>query len=134
MLTRILSAFVFYTVAHASVTDCSKGTSLFKITALSLTPDPPVKGQNTTLSVSMIVPEVITDGTVTYTTTYNFIPFAPSVESLCGTVPCPIPTGPQTVSSSYPIDASLSGTVTIKIEWKDLIPRQLLCVSMALKV
>lgn len=117
-----------------SVNDCSKGTSLFKLTSMSLTPDPPVKGQNSTLRLSMDVPADVTGGTATYSVTYNFIPLAPTVEDLCATVTCPIATGSLTTVSSVPIDPSLSGSLSLKIDWKDTANAELMCVSINVKV
>lgn len=135
MFYRIVALSLFFiNVAYASLTDCSNGGSLFKIKSMSFLPDPMIKGQNSTLLVSMSVPEVITDGTVTYTTTYNFIPFSPTVEALCDvTVPCPITVGTLDTYSSFPADPSLSGTIQIKIEWKDQKSRQLLCLLIKIK-
>jgi hypothetical protein len=115
---------------QSSVTDCSKATALFSITSLSLLPDPPVKGQNSTLFISMNVPSEVTGGTVKYSVTYNFIPLSPTVEDLCKVVPggCPVSPGKLDTVSSFPFDGSLSGSITFKIEWKDLYEAQLICV------
>lgn len=118
--------------ANASVTDCSKSTSLFKITSMSFGPDPPVRGQNSTLNLSMNVPAAVTGGTVTYSATYNFIPLTPSTEDLCTVAPagCPITAGTLNTVSSIPFDGSLTGSLTVKIEWKNLAGQQLMCVSI----
>ena len=119
----------------ASVTDCSNGGSLFKLTSMSFSPDPTVAGENSTLLLSMTVPQEIASGTATYTTTYNFIPFSPTVEPLCDkTVVCPILVGDLHTYSSFPIDSSLSGTLQLRIEWKDLSEIQLLCVAIKTKI
>ena len=118
--------------ANASVTDCSKLTALFKITSLSFGPDPPIKGENSTLNVLMNVPAEVTGGTVSYSVTYNFIPLSPTIEDLCTVAPggCPIAAGTLQTVSSIPFDGSLSGSLTFKIEWKDLRSQQLMCVSI----
>lgn len=125
-----------YTASLSSVSDCSKGVSQVKINSMSFQPDPPVKGQNSTLTLDLSVPTDILAGTATYSFTYNFLPFTPEVKDLCGEVPsgCPIKTGPLELVSSYPIDPSLSGTIVAKIEWKDTANIQLLCVSINMKV
>ena len=135
MLVRILSLLALCGSIGASVTDCSKGESLFTLTSMSLTPDPPVRGQNSTLRLSMNVPEEINNGTATYTVTYNFLPFSPTVDNLCDTtVPCPITVGTLDTVSSFPFDNTLSGSVVVRINWNDLTGRSLLCVSMNLKL
>lgn len=121
--------------ACASVSDCSNGKALFTIDSMSFLPDPTVPGQNSTLLLSLSVPEQVTNGTATYTSTYNFLPLTPTVDALCGvTVPCPINVGKLDTVSSYPIDASLSGSLALKIEWAELTGRQLLCVSIKTKL
>lgn len=128
----LLAAFLLFLSAEASVTDCSKATALFSITSLSFLPDPPVKGQNSTLFVSMSVPSEVSGGTVKYSVTYNFIPLSPTTEDLCMVVPtgCPIRPGKLDTVSSVPFDGSLTGSITFKIEWKDLSLDQLMCVSI----
>jgi hypothetical protein len=120
----------------SSVTDCSKGASQIKITSMTFQPDPPVKGQNSTLNLSLNLPNDIVAGYATYSVTYNFIPLTPDVKDLCGEVPggCPIKAGPLQLSSSYPIDPSLRGTIVAKIQWKDTANTELLCVSITMKV
>lgn len=134
-MSRLALYFAVLTSVLGSVTDCSNGGSLFKLSSMSFTPDPTVPGMNSTLLLSMSVPEQVTGGTATYTTTYNFIPFAPTVDALCDiTVPCPIAVGTLDTVSTYPIDPTLSGSLSIKVEWKDQTARQLLCVLIKTKL
>ena len=123
-------------LALNSVTDCSKGASQFKVSSLSFVPDPPVKGQNSTLSVSMTVPQEVSGGTATYAYKYNFIPMTPEVKDLCGEVPdgCPIKPGPLDLVNSFLIPSELSGTITVTVTWKDTANVQLLCVAISFKV
>jgi len=114
----------------ASVADCSKGKSLFQLTSMSFSPDPTVAGQNSTLLLSMKIPEMINNGTATYTSTYNFLPLTPTVDDLCTTVVCPINQGTLDTLSSFPVDKGLSGRLTINIVWSDLTGRQLMCVNI----
>lgn len=128
-LTGILALLLS---VNGSVTDCSKSTALFTLTSLSFLPDPPVKGQNSTLLLSMNVPTEVAGGTATYSVTYNFIPLSPTTEDLCTVAPggCPIHPGTLDTVSSIPFDGSLSGSITFKIEWKDLSQAQLMCISI----
>ena len=121
---------------NGSVTDCSKATALFDITSMSFSPDPPIKGQNSTLLLSMNVPGEVAGGTATYSVTYNFIPLTPTVNDLCLEAPggCPIMPGTLNTVSSIPFDDSLSGSLSMKIEWKDLQEQQLMCVSVKTNV
>ena len=125
LLLRVLSIVG----TMASVMNCDT-KSVFTITSMSFSPDPTIPGQNSTLQLSLEVPTEITGGTATYDTMYNFIPFAPVVDPLCGTVVCPIKVGPLSTWSSYPMDFALSGRLTIKITWRDSTDRVLMCVSV----
>jgi len=120
----------------SSVTDCSKGAFPFKITSMSLLPDPPVKGQNSTLLLSMNVPTEVQGGTATYSVTYNFIKITPEVKNLCDEVPggCPIYPGQLNTVSSFPLQTTLSGTIKVLIQWKDIADVDLLCVAITMKV
>ena len=129
-----LIALLAFTSANASVTDCSKGASLFKINSMSFLPEPAVKGQNSTLLLSTTVPEQITGGTAKYSIKYNFIPLTPTIEDLCTVVSCPIMVGKLDTVSSYPIDKSLSGSIAIQVDWADQTGRQLLCVLIQTKI
>ena len=106
---------------------------LFHLTSMSFLPDLPVVGQNSTLKLSMTVPEVITSGTATYLTTLNFIPFTPTVDPLCGTVACPIEVGTLDTVSSFPVPSGVSGSLSIKINWESE-SRELLCVLLKMKL
>ena len=132
MIGLLAGLAFFLSLTNASVTDCSKATALFDITSMSFSPDPPVKGTNSTLLLSMNVPSEVQGGTATYSVTYNFIPLTPTTDNLCSVIPsgCPIKQGTLDTVSSIPFDGSLSGQITIKIEWKDLSNQQLMCVSV----
>ena len=125
-----------YATSLSTVSDCSKGASQVKINSMTFLPDPPIKGQNSTLTLDLNVPTEIQGGTATYSFTYNFIPLTPTVEDLCTQVPggCPVKAGPLNLVSSYPIDPSLRGTIVAKINWKDTTNSDLLCVSITMKV
>ena len=130
------SAFVallgFLSSVTASVSDCSNGDALFTLNSMSFSPDPPVPGENSTLLLSMAVPEEINNGTARYSVKYNYLPLSPTVDPLCDvTVACPIAVGTLDTRSSYPFDEGLSGSIIMKVEWFDLTGRRLLCVSMS---
>jgi hypothetical protein len=134
MFIRILSLAALATNTVATITDCSKGTSLFSIQGLGFWPDPAVKNDNSTISFAYTVPEPgFTGGTATYAATYNFLPITPTVEDLCKSVACPILPGPYNMSTSSTFP-DLSGSLTIKLEWKDLTGAQLLCAQIKTKV
>jgi hypothetical protein len=120
---------------HATITDCSKGTSLFKLNAAAFWPDPAVRNENSTVSLDFTVPPgtLIESGTVKYSATYNFIPLSPTIEELCPkNTNCPITPGTynQSSSSKYP---DLTGTLVMKSEWFDPNNNLLLCYQVNTK-
>ena len=128
--------FAYFTLSQGTVSDCSKPDALFKLTSMSFIPDPPVKGQNSSLFLSMNVPSAVEGGSAIYTVTYNSIPLTPTTDNLCTVAPagCPIMPGTLDTLSSIPFDGSLSGSLNFKIEWKDLAARQLMCVFIKTKL
>jgi len=136
IMILLVTLFAFaVTSALASVTDCSK-SSLFHLTSMSFSPDPPVRGTNSTLLLSMDVPSDVQSGTATYSVTYNFLPLTPTVKDLCLEIPsgCPIKAGTLDTVSSFPFDGGISGQLVMKIEWKDLQAQQLICVQIKTQV
>ena len=110
-----------------SIGSCGTATK-FTLNSAGFWPDPALRNENSTISIEFTVPEglTITSGTAKYSTTYNFIPFSPSVEDLCTQTTCPIVTGTynQSSSSTFP---DLSGSLTVKTEWADENGEPLLC-------
>ena len=137
MFGRLLSILLLSTASQAAITDCGLTKSLFKLNAAGFWPDPAVQNENSTVSLDYTVPDgvTITEGTVKYSLTYNFIPITPTVEPLCpNNVECPIVSGTFNRSTSSTFPSSLSGTMTIKSEWFDSTNNLLLCYQIKTKV
>lgn len=131
---RFSTLALLLTSAVASVSDCSKGTSLFKVTSMSFLPDPTVPGQNSTLYLSMNIPEQIDDGTATYKVSLNYVTVSKTSEKLCHSVSCPIMPGALSTVSTYPVSGIPAGLLNVNIQWADLRGRNLLCVSISTKI
>lgn len=128
-------ASCIFAFSSASITDCSNGESIFEITELALTPDPPVKGRDLYMTVKFNNPgEELSEGSVTTSVTLNFIPFAPTTNPLCDSTQCPIVSGPNDRSTSSIWPDTVSGTVSSKIMWNTLDGFQLLCIQIQAKV
>lgn len=130
MFTRISAVLASMWIASASIQDCSKGTSIFQPTKLSISPESPKPGDIFAMTVEFNNPGLeITDGTVTTSVIYNYIPFDPTVEALCTNTQCPLVTGfnDRSTSSTWP---SVSGIINTRIEWTDAEGKQLLCIEM----
>ncbi len=136
-MIRTLGAVLlsFFAASSASISDCSNGASVFKLTELGLTPDPPQKGQPLDMTVKFDNPgPEIVDGTVTTSVTLNFIPFQPTVEALCTNTQCPLTTGANDRSTSSTWPDTVTGSITSKIEWTAVDGSQLLCIQIKARV
>jgi hypothetical protein len=122
--------------ASNSVTDCSKGTSVFKFTGGSLLPDPVVPGQDSSITLNLEIPPGtnVNAGTAKYSFSFNGIPFAPTTEDLCSDVACPLLPGPYTNTTTSVFPSGVSGKVTTKIEWFDVANNRLLCADVTARV
>jgi len=117
---------------HASISSC--GTGQFSLTSLQLTPDPPIIGQNVTMTVVFNNPgPVISAGTAKYAINYNGIPYS-STEDLCTQIVCPIEIGERTEVSSNLWDGSLSGKITSQISWTAADGELLACIQTVTRV
>jgi hypothetical protein len=131
-----LALFAVVPGSYSEITDCSKGRSYFKVNALGFWPDPPAKGENSTISFDYTVPDgpAIDKGTAKYSVTYNFIPISPTTEDLCLSTTCPILPGTYNQSTSSTFPTGLTGTVITKIQWFDVNAKELFCAQIKVKV
>jgi hypothetical protein len=122
-LSAIVASF-----ASVTVKDCSSGTSVFRVVALSFAPDAPVGGQNGTLHSVYDVPAEYTAGTARYSCSINGLPVYDESFDICTQTTCPIVVGTHDDYSTSEVP-SVSGRVSCKIEWTDLGDKQLLCIQ-----
>lgn len=134
-MLRQLFALTSLAITAATITDCSKGASVFQVTELALKPDPPVRGQTLDMIVKFNNPGfTVIDGTATTSLTLNFIPYPASSEPLCESTQCPIEMGANDRSTSSVWPDTVSGSVQSKIVWLNTDGTQLLCVQISTKV
>jgi hypothetical protein len=135
-LFTALAAAIAILNASNSVTDCSKGTSVFKFTGGSLLPDPVVPGQDSSITLNAEIPAGtnINAGTAKYSFSFNGIPFSPTTEDLCSDVACPLLPGPYTNTTTSTFPSGVSGKVNTRIEWFDTANNRLLCADVTAKV
>jgi hypothetical protein len=133
LIKLFLSALIFSNT-YGSISDCSSGSSLFQITNLGLSPTNPVVNQPLYMTVQFTNPgPEITDGTVTTSVTYNFIPFSPTVEPLCTNTQCPLLNGFNDRSTNSTWPNSVKGSVVSKIVWTSVDQQVLLCIQINVK-
>jgi hypothetical protein len=130
----MLKVLMLWVATATTVRDCSSGTSVFKFLTASLTPDPVVKGQDATLSLSCQIPDgvTVTGGTAQYGFTFNGIPFSPTTEDLCSQVACPLVPGLYSNSTTTPFP-DVSGKIITTIKWFDETKRLLYCLETTVK-
>ena len=136
LFTALVATLAILNATANSVTDCSKGTSVFKFTSGSLLPDPVVPGQDSSITLNAIFPDGtnIDAGTAKYSFSFNGIPFSPTTEDLCTDVACPLLPGPYTNTTTSVFPSGVSGKVNTRIEWFDTANNRLLCADVTAKV
>jgi hypothetical protein len=135
-LYSALTAVSVIVFASNSVTDCSKGTSVFKFTGGSLLPDPVVPGKDSSITLNLEIPAgtYVDAGTAKYSFSFNGIPFSPTTEDLCSDVACPLLPGPYTNTTTSTFPTGVSGKVVTRIEWFNTAGNRLLCADVTAKV
>jgi hypothetical protein len=131
---RLFAVFLTLAAAFGAVVDCNT-SSLFRPTAIGLTPDPPVVGAPVLMTVQFENPgPEVTNGVVTTSVTLNGLPFSPSVEPLCQNTACPIVVGANDRSTSSTWPDGIAGRVVTKSVWTNEVGDQLLCLLTTVKV
>ena len=127
------SAFTAFT-ANADIINCGKN-ALFTITELGQTPSNSISaGENLTLTLKYTTPIEIDDGIAKTAVTLNYLPFAPTSESLCLNTPCPLfPGYDYDGSVSAPLPSGINGLLITQITWTDLNGKQLLCIKSTIQ-
>jgi len=122
------SAFVFALASNSnSVQDCGVN-SLFQIQSLSLSPDVPIVGQNSTLHSNYHVVTEVKEGTTKYSCTLNGFPVVNEVADLCTQTACPILAGDHADTSVVAVP-DVKGTLVCTIKWLDVLSQELLCIK-----
>jgi hypothetical protein len=120
--------------ASAFVQNCNP-SSVFQTTELSLTPDPPIPGKPFVLTLVFQNPaSTITNGTITSSTTIDYVPYPTSTAPLCEDTKCPIQPGKNDRSATTVWPTSVSGHITGKEQWYDGDGNELLCIHMSFTV
>ena len=134
-MLKFLGALVAVSSGANTVRDCSSGTSVFKFLTATVTPDPVVKGQDFTISLSCQIPDgvSVTSGTAQYGFTFNGIPFSPTTEDLCSQVACPLLPGLYSNATTTPFP-DVSGKIISTIKWFDDAKTLLYCLETTVKV
>lgn len=130
MYARLLT--LFSVAAAVTLRDCGDGKALFTLNSQSIDPPEPTPGSTVVFNLDYTVPEGLTvsDGTTTYSYTYNFIPFSPTTNPLCQDLPCPVGPGryQNTTKTTWP--SGVSGYIVSTMTWTLPDSQLLLCSEM----
>jgi len=136
-MKAILLVLLVVSVAFADIwTSCGTSGDEFTIGSVTITPDPPVKGQNITVALKGTMNTVVQSGTIHVDFKYSIVTILNKDEPLCAApVTCPIPVGPFGISVTdlIPSDApsgSYSGVANIT----DQAGKEIACAKIALKL
>lgn len=122
-----LMATLGLSVNSGVASDCGV-SSEFQITSLSLSPEIPVIGQNSTLFSNYHVPSEITGGTTKYSCVYNGIPVVSETDDLCTQTTCPIVAGDHADKSVITVP-DIKGKLSCTIKWLDVAEKELMCIK-----
>lgn len=129
----LLASLFAFALSSSSVTDCSDGHAQFQLTFLDISPQQVVTGTPVTLMLLYTNPgPEVTDGTVTTSASWNFIPIEPSTGPLCDSAKCPLVVGANNGSATTPWP-DISGYVTSRDEWFGPSGELLLCIEMTVQ-
>jgi hypothetical protein len=138
MLGRLLSLFLTIAgihVAEGTIKNCGNAQSPLQITSLSLSPDPPIRGQLFDLDIQFNnTGQPITNGSLVTQITFDYIPFNPITIPLCEYINCPLEIGPNSINKSTTWPDSVSGLISCNLSLQDIQSNQLLCVQIDTKV
>ena len=140
-----LALFAVCALAQAKdFVSCGADTDDFQISELNVSPDPPVMGQNVTVSAAGTLKTDITGGSVTlevYLHTFvGKIRVVNKKENICQSVgsipnPCPIKAGPysKTITEMVPHEKIPSGTYSGQVRGDDQDGKQIACIAFEYK-
>ena len=118
--------------------DCSKSGDAAKIDSVTITPDPPKKGQSVTVKATVTTSEVVTNGSAKVEVKFGIIPFYTSTFDLCTILPdvglkCPVNKGNHTATVTGAVPAEIpSGHYTGNVEVTDENDKELACIKLDL--
>jgi len=134
-MKSILIAVLLFAVvssAYADIwTNCGTAGDEFKVSNVSIVPDPPVKGQNITVGLKGTMSKQITSGDIHLNVKYDIITILNKDLPLCSELKCPIAAGEFTFHISDPIPSDApSGTYTATATVTDQANAEIACAKV----
>ncbi|KYQ89104.1 hypothetical protein DLAC_10336 [Tieghemostelium lacteum] len=140
MNKSIIFVFVLLALATPALCDiwtwCGTSADHLTINSVTITPDPPVKGQLLTVTASGTLNEQVTAGNAHITVKYGFITLINENQNICSSenpIPCPIAAGQysHTINVTIPSSAP-SGKYTGNVVITDQNSQEITCVNVDL--
>jgi len=125
---------------YNTMKDCSTPLDTGHIKSITMNPSAPVAGEFVNIIIDYTLDSSVTDGTATYTASFNGFPLTPTTQPLCPdleytTTPCPINAGDVHFEGSSQIgDASTHGTLVLTTTWVDQNKNQILCWGFTVRI
>lgn len=116
--------------------NCGNSNDMASIKSLKITPDPPEKGKNLTVTADINLKEQLTGGEVKVKVKYSIITVVNQTVKICDALKdigkaCPLAAGDVQATESVAIpSAAPSGHYTGNIEATDQNGKQLLCIDL----
>jgi len=126
--------YLIYLSGAVTLKNCGSVGDVAQITSMGFFPTNPVSGDKTELWIAYNLNEELSGGTSTYSTTFNGIPFSPTIEDLCTQTSCPKSAGFYNETSLSDFPSGVSGKIAYKIQWKDQDEKPVWCAEVTLKV
>ncbi|KAI8865279.1 hypothetical protein GQ42DRAFT_166123 [Ramicandelaber brevisporus] len=127
-------------VANAvTYTNCGTSSDIGTVTAVTISPDPPVSGQTTTITATAVLNSPVTGGTIKATASLGLFSFSNTYD-VCvlgqqANDPCPLGVGAHTLSFKQDVPAGISGaTIGFKVTGVTSSGQSVFCVKGTTKV
>ena len=130
----MLSLVAILVTAAVSLKDCGQVGDTAKITSMGFYPTNPIAGDKTELWIAYDLYSPIENGTATYSTTFNGIPFTPTIENLCTQTNCPKAVGDYNETSLSDFPSGVYGKLVSKIQWTNQDLKKVWCAEITFKV
>ena len=126
---------LFSSVFCLDWSDCLNGTGAFVIDSLATDPDPLVKGENATATISYTVASEISTLNCTATLKILIIPIFKASFDMCDYIDCPLAEGSyeQTFTAEIP-SFTPSGTFGVELQCYDADDNENLCLKANLTI
>lgn len=124
-LRGFLSALALY---GNYVKDCTPSNATSKVLGTGIHRETDINSDTLFLWVNFDLSKDVFGGTITYSYSYNYVPFVPRVVNLCDEIECPIYADIYNVTGNNTIP-NISGHLEGQIDWVDDNNQSIWCIK-----